>query len=79
MYRLYYITLCDAYFGCYVTVWAKKADEAFELAVKKYGVLNVSHVYTEKAWKGKYTTIFTYQGEIENKDRFDYLRKKKII
>lgn len=79
MYRKYYVTLCDKYFGCYVTTWAKNSDEAFDSAVNKYGVLNVSNVYTERVWERKYTSIFTYQGEIENRERTEFLRRKKII
>lgn len=79
MLKHYYITLKDKYFCNYADVYAQNKENAEELAVKKYGIMNVSTVYTERAWSKKYTKVFSYIGKIENDGEEEYLRRKHII
>lgn len=78
MLRHYYITLCGSRFGEYTDVYANDKDVAWKLAEKQYGTLNVSTVYTDKAWAMKYTKNFRYVGKIENNEEKEYLRRRKI-
>ena len=64
--RHYYVTLCGPYRGKYVEIRSTNKDKAFDSVVKVYGILNVSSVYTEKAWERKYTDIFTSLGYVES-------------
>ncbi len=78
MLRHYYITLCGSHFGEYADIYAADKDTAGALAEKRYGTLNVSTVYTEKAWEKKYTKCFRYIGRIENNAEKEYLKRHKI-
>ena len=78
MYRYYYVTLCGFYRGQYAVVFAKSGDEAYSLAVKQLGILNVSTAYTEKAFERK-KPYFKYYGHLRNPDEQAYLRRKRII
>lgn len=71
--RHYYITLCGEYRGKFVDIMATDKNVALDSVIKVYGILNVSRVYTEKAWQLKYTDIFTYAGYIESEEE----RKEK--
>ena len=66
--RHYYITLCGDYCGKYVDIMATDKNVAIDSVIKVYGILNVSKVYTEKAWQLKYTDIFTYLGHVESEE-----------
>lgn len=55
MLRLYYITLCGEYEGRYVEIYARDKDRAVWSTERVFGVMNVSTVYTAKAWRKKYT------------------------
>ena len=74
----YYVTLCAVYRGKYVTVFARNMEEAYRLAVKELGVLNVSTAYTERLFKHK-KPYFKYFCEIYNPAKDEYLRRKRII
>lgn len=78
MLRHYYITLCGKRWGFYVDVFSQNKDNAYKLALFKYGSRDVSRVYTENAWKIKNTSFFSYLGKIENTEEKEYLRRKKI-
>lgn len=78
MLRHYYITLCGGHFGEYADVYADNKETANKCAEKSYGTLNVSTVYTEKAWAKKYTKCFRYVGKIANSEEKEYLRRHKI-
>ena len=67
--RHYYVTLCNEYYGKYVEIYALNKDIAFDSVVAKYGVLNVSNVYTERAWQDKYTQCFSRLGVVGTKKR----------
>ena len=72
--RHYYVTLCGPYRGKYVEIKSTDKTTAFDSVVKVYGVLNVSRVYTDKAWERKYTDIFTSAGYIESEFEKQYKR-----
>lgn len=76
--RHYYVTLCAEYFGNYVDVNASSRDEAYNVAKKRFGVLNVSTVYTERAWDRKLTYWLNYAGKLENEEELKFLRRQKI-
>ena len=64
--RHYYITLCGDYRGKYVEIKSTDKNTALDSVIKIYGILNVSRVYTDKAWQSKYTDNFTSLGYIES-------------
>lgn len=78
MLRHYYVTLCGSRWGYYVDVYGKNKENAYKLALFKYGSRCVSHVYTEQAWFNKNVTFYSYLGKIDNTDEQEYLRRKKI-
>ena len=55
--RHYYVTLCGKYFKRYVDLYSTDKNRALDRVIDEYGVLNVSRVYTEKAWQNKFTCI----------------------
>lgn len=66
--RHYYVTLCGKHFGKYVDICSTDKITAIDGVIKIYGILNVSRVYTEKAWQNKFTDIFKYAGYIESEE-----------
>ena len=66
--RHYYVTLCGTQFGKFADIMATDKNAALDGVIKVYGILNVSRVYTEKAWESKYTDIFTYAGYVESEE-----------
>lgn len=66
--RHYYVTLCGDCFGKYVDICSTDKITAIDGVIKVYGILNVSRVYTEKAWQNKFTDIFKYAGYIESEE-----------
>ncbi|MBO7526084.1 MAG: hypothetical protein J6T42_04740 [Clostridia bacterium] len=75
----YFVTLCGKCFGCYVDVWARNKEQAYDLVKRVYGIMNTSTVYTAKAWKEKYKNHLKYLGKVDNPEEFEFLRRKKII
>lgn len=74
----YYITLCAEHFGDYVDVNASSREEAYKIALNRFGVLNVSTVYTEREWNRKLTYWLKYVGALENEEELKFLRRQKI-
>lgn len=77
MIRLYYITLCGEFQGRYVEIYARDKDRAVWSTERVFGVMNVSTVYTAKAWSKRYTGNLISVGKIESEDEREYRRLRR--
>ena len=77
MIRLYYITLSGEYQGRYVEIYARDKDRAVWNTERVFGVMNVSTVYTAKAWRKKSTENLISVGKIESEDEREYRRLRR--